>query len=142
VAAGHLLAYERGTVGEAYILGGENRPLRWILETICRLVGRRAPRIRLPHSVVMPVAYVCEGFARLRGCPPMITVDSVRMSRKFMYFSTEKAREKLGYTSRPAIEAFREAVEWFCAHGYIKRIPGTQLTKPITGREEGEEGLS
>jgi dihydroflavonol-4-reductase len=136
VATGHLLAYEKGTVGEAYILGGENRPLLWILETICRLVGRPAPRVRLRHWMAVPVAHFCEGFARLKGCQPMITVDSVRMSRKFMYFSDEKARQKLGYTSRPAIEAFRDAVEWFCAHGYIKRIPPPQPITETTGTEK------
>ena len=67
VAAGHLLAYDRGVVGESYILGGENRTLQWILETVAELTGRRPPRIRLPHWFVTPIAYVAEGVARVRG---------------------------------------------------------------------------
>jgi len=122
VAAGHLLAYEKGAVGETYILGGENRTLQWILETVAELTGQRPPRIRLPHWFVTPMAYLWEGTARIRGSgEPMMTVDSVRMSRKLMYFSTEKARRELGYSPRPAVEALRDEIEWFYKHGYVVR---------------------
>lgn len=121
VAAGHLHAYEKGVVGESYILGGENRTLRWILQTVAELTGRAPPRIRLPYWFVIPLAYGAEGIARLtRAGEPLVTVDSVRMARKLMYFSSEKARRELGYAPRPAIEALRDAIEWFAAHGYIK----------------------
>jgi dihydroflavonol-4-reductase len=122
VAKGHLLAYEKGAVGESYILGGENKTLRWILETVAELTGQRPPRVRLPHWFLTPVAYVWEGVTRLRGSgEPMMTVDSVRMSRKLMYFSTEKARRELGYSPRPAVEALRDGIEWFYKHGYLAR---------------------
>jgi dihydroflavonol-4-reductase len=120
VATGHLLAYEKGNVGETYILGGENRTLQWILETIAELTGQSPPRVRLQHWMVMPVAYMVESVARIRGSvEPMVTVDSVRMARKLMYFSTEKARRELGYSPRPAVEALRDAIVWFYKHGYI-----------------------
>ena len=122
VAAGHLLAYEKGAVGEAYILGGENRTLQWILETVAQLTGQRPPLIRLPHWFVTPVAHIWEGVTRLRGHgEPMLTVDSVRMARKLMYFSSEKARRELGYSPRPAVEALRDEIEWFYKHGYVAR---------------------
>jgi dihydroflavonol-4-reductase len=122
VAAGHLLAYEKGAIGEAYILGGENRTLQWILETVAELTGQRPPRIRLPHWFVTPIAYIWEGVTRLRGHgEPMLTVDSVRMASKLMYFSSEKARRELGYTPRPAVEALRDEIEWFYKHGYVTR---------------------
>ena len=122
VADGHLLAYERGAIGESYILGGENRTLQWILETVAELTGQRPPRIRLPHWFLTPIAYVWEGVTRIRGSgEPMMTVDSVRMSRKLMYFSIEKARRELGYSPRPAIEALRDEIEWFYKHGYLAR---------------------
>jgi dihydroflavonol-4-reductase len=122
VAAGHLLAYEKGAVGESYILGGENRPLHWILGTIADLTGKSAPRIRLPHWLVLPLAHVCEGVAHLvHTGEPRITVDGVRMARKRMYFSSEKARRELGYASRPAAEALRDAIDWFSEHGYLKQ---------------------
>lgn len=120
VAEGHLLAFEKGAVGESYILGGENLTLRRILEIIADLTGRPAPRIRLPHWFITPVAHLVEGFARLTGGgEPMITVDSARMARKKMYFSSDKAMRALGYRPRPAVEALRDAIEWFRAHGYL-----------------------
>ncbi|HEU4341744.1 MAG TPA: hopanoid-associated sugar epimerase [Candidatus Binatia bacterium] len=129
VATGHLLSYEKGEVGESYILGGENRTLQWILETVAELTGQRPPRIRLPHWCVTPMAYISEGVTRFRGSgEPMITVDGVRMARKLMYFSIEKARRELGYSARPAIEALRDEIEWFYKNGYIQAKIKKQLT--------------
>jgi dihydroflavonol-4-reductase len=124
VAAGHLLAYDRGVVGESYILGGENRTLQWILETVAELAGRPPPRVRLPHWFVTPIAYVAEGVTRVRGGgEPMITLDGVRMARKLMYFSSAKAQRELGYTARPAVEALRDQIDWFCNNGYVVQKP-------------------
>ena len=123
VAAGHVLAFHRGRPGERYILGGENLPLRQILVEITRLAGRAPPRIRLPHGVVLPIAYLAEGFARVTGKPTRVTVDSVRMARKRMYFSSEKAARELGYRYRPAALAFADALEWFRAEGYLGEAP-------------------
>lgn len=70
----------------------------------------------------MPVAYIVEGVARVRRSgEPMITIDSVRMSRKLMYFSIEKARRELDYSPRSAVEALRDEIEWFYEHGYVAR---------------------
>lgn len=114
VARGHRLAYEQGKIGERYILGGENMPLRAILEEIARLTGRRPPRWRLPHGLILPVAYLSEAWAYIsRGGEPRVTVTGVRLAKKHMYFSSDKARRELGYTTRRAREALREAVEWF-----------------------------
>ena len=114
VAAGHLLAGERGLVGERYILGGENLTLKTILEAIAGLLGRTPPRWRLDHRLVLPVAYLVEGWARLTGlADPMVTVDAVRMSKKRMFFTSAKAERVLGYTHRPAAEAIAAAVDWF-----------------------------
>ena len=119
VALGHLLAFERGAIGERYILGGENMALRDIFAAVAALTGRRAPRIRLPHDLIMPVAAVAEGWARVSGGgEPRVTRDSIRMARKKMFFSIEKARRDLGFAPRPASEALREAVAWFRQWGY------------------------
>lgn len=121
VAIGHLLAFDRGVVGQSYILGGENRTLKWILQTIAELTGGPSPRIRLPHWLLLPVAYACEGTAGLcRSGEPLITVDGIRMARKLMYFSSDKAGRELGYSPRPAIEALHDSVQWFSSHDYIK----------------------
>jgi dihydroflavonol-4-reductase len=120
VAAGQLLAYERGRAGERYILGGEDMSLREILETIARLEGRRAPRVRLPYGVVLPIAYLAEGFARLSGRSGRITLEGVRMSRKKMFFSSAKAVRELGYRWRPPVQAFEDAIRWFRDSGLLK----------------------
>jgi dihydroflavonol-4-reductase len=119
VAEGHLRAFERGKIGERYILGGTNMTLREILAEIAAIAGRPAPRIKLPHAVVMPIAHVAEALARLSGSEPVATVDSVRMAKKRMYFSSDKARRELGYEPRPARVALADAVAWFEAHGYL-----------------------
>jgi dihydroflavonol-4-reductase len=119
VAAGHLLAYERGRAGERYILGGQDMSLRQILEIIATLTGHRAPRVRLPYPVVLPIAYLAEGYARLTGTSGRITLEGVRMSRKLMYFSSAKAAGELGYSSRPPAQAFEDAIRWFRAHGLL-----------------------
>ena len=120
VAAGHLLAYERGQTGERYILGGQDMSLREILGVIATLVGRKPPRVRLPYGVVLPLAYLAEGFARIAGGNSgRITVEGVRMSRKLMYFSSAKAARELGYTCRPPLQAFEDAIRWFRERGLL-----------------------
>lgn len=119
VATGHLQAFERGRVGERYILGGQNMTLGEILFQIAAITGRRPPRVRLPHSVVLPIAYVAEAVARITGGgEPMATVDSVRMAKKRMFFSSDKARRELGWAPREARLALEDAVDWFRRHGY------------------------
>ena len=113
VAAGHLLAYERGKPGERYILGGQDMTLREILGLIAALVGRKPPAIRLPYAAILPVAYLAEGFARVSGRSGRLTLEGLRMSRKRMYFSSAKAVRELGYHWRPSLEAFEDAVRWF-----------------------------
>lgn len=121
VAEGHLLAFAHGRIGERYILGGENIALGAMLATIARLVGRRPPRVRLPATAVMPVAVVAEALARLRrGAEPFVTTDGVRMARKAMYFTSAKAERELGYRSRPAEEALRDAIAWYRSHGALR----------------------
>jgi dihydroflavonol-4-reductase len=120
VAEGHLLAFERGRLGERYVLGGDNLPLREMLATIARLVGRRPPGLRLPATAVMPVAVVAEVLARLGiGAEPFVTRDGLRMARKPMYFTSAKAERELGYRSRPAEEALRDAIGWYRGHGRL-----------------------
>jgi dihydroflavonol-4-reductase len=119
VAAGHLLAFERGRAGERYILGGEDMTLQMILGQIARLVGRAPPRIRLPYAAVLPVAYLAEGFAKISGRSGRVTLEGVRMSRKRMFFSSGKAVGELGYRWRPPLEAFEDAVRWFRERGLL-----------------------
>jgi dihydroflavonol-4-reductase len=119
VAAGHILAHERGKPGERYVLGGDNLRLEQILVTIARCVGRKPPRIKLPAAVVMPVAYASEALATVnRRWEPFITVTGVKLAKKPMFFSSAKAERELAYSARPAEEALADAIAWFVANGY------------------------
>ena len=120
VAEGHLAAAEKGRIGERYILGGENMALAEILAEVAQAVGRRPPWLRVPHGVLFPVAIGAELAARVSGRDPFVTLDGVRMSRKKMYFTSEKASRELAYAPRPAREAIADAVTWFEANGYLK----------------------
>jgi dihydroflavonol-4-reductase len=120
VAEGHVLALERGSIGERYILGGENMSLKAILTLVAEVAGRRPPFIRMPEGVVWPVAFAMEHFARLTGIPPMMTRDHLKMARKKMYYSSSKAMQELGYRPRPARVAVEDAVAWFRASGMLR----------------------
>ncbi|MGH8751501.1 MAG: hopanoid-associated sugar epimerase [Burkholderiales bacterium] len=119
VAQGHILAYERGKIGERYILGARNMTLKEILTEVAKISGQKPPRVKLPHNLVLPIAYVSEAWAWLtNGAEPRATVDGVRLSRKYMYFSIAKAQRDLNYNPRPVEDALQDAVEWFRANGY------------------------
>ena len=100
--------------------------MREILIEIAGIVGRKPPTLRLPTGVVLPIAYVAEGFARLTGRPGRITVEGVRMARKRMFFSPAKAVRELGLPQTDVREALRDAVEWFGAHGYTRVAPAVK----------------
>lgn len=123
-AAGHLLAYERGRVGERYILGGDNLELSDILARIAQLMGRRAPRLRLEPGPLVPIAWCAEAWARLTGTRPFFTRDQLAMARHPMYYSSRKAERELGYAHRPAVEAFADAIAWFAGHGRLSLPSG------------------
>ncbi|MBM3598801.1 MAG: NAD-dependent epimerase/dehydratase family protein [Alphaproteobacteria bacterium] len=120
VAAGHLLAFERGRVGRRYILGGDNTALADMLREIAAIVGRRPPLMALPRTALYPVAAIAEAWARMTGREPLLTIDGLRMSRKKMYFSSARAEQELGYRHRPARAALEDAIAWFRARGMCR----------------------
>jgi len=122
VAEGHMLAFDKGRVGQRYILGGENLQLKEILRLVAVATNSRPPRICLPHNLVLPVAYIAEFIAKFNGgAEPFVTVDGVKMSKKKMYFDWSKARTELQYRQRPSGEAIADAIAWFKANGYLDR---------------------
>jgi dihydroflavonol-4-reductase len=120
VAAGHILALERGRIGESYILGGQDVSLRQMLADIAALCGRRAPTIGLPRGPLFPLAYAAEAVARLTGKEPLLTVDALKMAKHHMFFTSAKAEREIGYTARPYREALGDALDWFRQAGYLK----------------------
>jgi dihydroflavonol-4-reductase len=119
VADGHILALERGRIGERYVLGGEDIRLGALIATIADLAGQRKPLLALPRAPLHVLAAISEAHARLTGRTPLLTHDSLRMARYFMFFSSEKARRELGYAPRPMIEGLKTAIDWFREEGVL-----------------------
>ena len=118
-AAGHLLAAERGRVGERYILGGENLTLKSVLDILARISGGTAPKVRLPHILALAAGYADAGLSFLMGREPRIPIDGVRMARHRMFVNTEKARRELGFAPGPVAAALSRAVLWYQSNGYV-----------------------
>ncbi len=117
VAEGHLLACERGRVGERYILGAENLTLAQILQTLAKITGRKAPTVRIPYAVAWCAGACSTGWAGVTGRPPRVPLNGVRMARKRMWVSHEKAVRELGFNPGPAEAALTCAVKWFQGAG-------------------------
>jgi dihydroflavonol-4-reductase len=119
VAEGHWLAFEKGRIGERYILGGQDVTLREMLAEIARLSGRKAPTVNLPRGPLYPLAVAAEAVAQITGKEPFLTVDALKMSRYRMFFSSAKAERELGYKARPYQDALADALAWFSQEGYV-----------------------
>jgi dihydroflavonol-4-reductase len=120
VAAGHLLAAEKGRTGERYILGGEDVPLSAMLAEIAHRCGRKPPKVELPVAPLFPLAWAAEQWARISGREPFLTMDSLRMARHHMYYTSAKATRELGYAARPWQDAVGDALDWFRDAGMVK----------------------
>lgn len=115
VAEGHVLAAERGRIGERYVLGHAegNWTLREMLERLARISGRPAPRVRLPLWCAYAAAYAGESWAKISGRPPRAPLAGVRMAARTMWFSPAKAVRELGLPQTDPEQALREAAAWF-----------------------------
>jgi dihydroflavonol-4-reductase len=118
-AEGHLLACERGRTGERYILGCENVTLEQILTRLAAISGGKAPRFRIPYAVAYAAGLASTGWANLTGHEPRAPIDAVKMARKKMFVSLDKAKRDLGFNPRPVDGALKRAVDWFRANGYV-----------------------
>jgi len=123
-AAGHLLAAERGTIGQRYLLGARNMTLEEILGVLARVTGRRPPRLKLPHAVAMAAGYADEFFSRLVGREPQIPLDGVRMARHRMFVDCSKAQRELGFVAGSVEEALERAARWYEVNGYVTATRG------------------
>ena len=124
VAEGHLLAAERGTVGEKYILGNANLTLREILGILARITGRKPPSVRIPHVLALIAAMASTSAGRVMGKEPGIPIEAVLMSRKRMFFSAEKAVRELGLPQSSVEDALARAVQWFQGNNPPVILPG------------------
>jgi dihydroflavonol-4-reductase len=119
VASGHLAALRHGTIGERYILGGQNVSFAQMLADVADLVGGRRPRVRLPWRALIPVAFAAEAVAKLTGREPFATLNGVYMARYRMFFTSTKAEQALAYRARPYARGLEDAVRWFRDNGYL-----------------------
>lgn len=118
-ARGHVAALEKGKTGERYILGGENLTLKQILDKLSRVTGLHSPWLKLPYVIAFAAGVVDEAVTgRMLKREPRATVDTVRMGKKKMFASSDKAERELGWKIVPVEDALRRAVEWFRANGY------------------------
>ena len=133
VAAGHLLAAEKGGIGRSYIVGGENLELRAILGELARLTGLPGPRFRVPRAAALGAAWASELVeGRLLHRMPHVPLEGARMASTRMVFSDARARRELGYESRPAAEAIARSARWFVENGYVsdKRVAAIRWAAP------------
>jgi dihydroflavonol-4-reductase len=119
ISDGHLLALEQGRSGERYILGCENLTLEQILTRLAGISGGHAPRWRIPYAVAYAAGLASTGWANLTGHEPRAPLDAVKMARKKMFVSLDKAKRELGFNPRPVDGALKRAVDWFRANGYV-----------------------
>jgi dihydroflavonol-4-reductase len=121
VARGHILALERAKPGERYILGGEDLTLKQLLDKLGTLTGLPSPTTKVPHAVAYGFACFDEFFTgKLLGKEPRATREAVKMGRKKMFASSEKAVRELGYKLVPVEDALQRAIDWFRQHGYVQ----------------------
>ena len=118
-AAGHLLAAEKGKVGERYLLGAENLTLKELLDTLAKITGLAAPKWKIPHGLALGVAYVETGFSRMIGKEPQIPVEGVKIAQHKMFVDASRAKRELGFQPGPVAAALERAVRWYQANGYI-----------------------
>jgi dihydroflavonol-4-reductase len=118
VAVGHLLAMQKGRIGERYILGNKNLMLREVFEILSRLTGVKAPSIKLPRMAILPLAYLNHWIANLTGRSPRIPLEGVKMAKYKMHYDCSKAIRELGLPQTPPEVAMEKAVRWFREHKY------------------------
>jgi len=118
-ALGHLQACERGRAGERYILGCQNLTLEQILTKLAEVSGGQAPRWRIPYGIAYVAGLASTGWANLTGQEPRAPLDGVKMARKRMFVSQDKAKRELGFNPGPVEAALKRAVDWFRANGYV-----------------------
>ena len=120
LAAGQVLALEKGRTGRSYILGGENMTLQQLLAELAVLTGLPAPYGKVPKSLALAVAAVSELVeGRLLRRHPSVPLEAARMSTSQMSFDSSRARQELGYAPRPAVEALEASARWFAGSGMV-----------------------
>jgi len=119
VAEGHLLAEERGRVGERYILGEHNVTYKQFFDAVTEVAGKKPITRKLPTRVLLGLAWMMEKAADVRGKAPQLTYKSALYGSRKLWFDCRKAHEELGMPTTPLGESIERAVRWFREGGYV-----------------------
>ncbi len=122
VARGHILAAQKGRIGERYILGNENLSARDYFELIGEVSGIEPPKRRIPYSVAIMLGYAYQFIANITKKPPVLTAPLMRMGSKYAYFDVSKAVSELGLPQTPVKTTIEKAINWFRENGYVKGV--------------------
>ena len=118
-ATGHLLVSDKGKVGERYLLGAENLTLKEMLDTLAKITGLSAPKLKIPHGLALGVAYANTVFSRLLGREPGIPVEGVKIAQHMMFVDVKRAQKELGFKPGSVAAALQRAVRWYADNGYV-----------------------
>jgi dihydroflavonol-4-reductase len=129
-AAGHLLVSEKGKIGERYLLGAENLTLKEVLDTLARMTGLAAPKLKIPHGLALGVAYANTAFSRLLGREPGIPVEGVKIAQHMMFVNATRAKKELGFQPGSVTAAFERAVRWYADNGYVSPRRAKKIAAP------------
>jgi len=121
VARGHILAAQKGRIGERYILGNANMTVRDYFALVGEVSGVTSPRLKAPYSVAIGMAYLSQFVANITRKPPVMTPPGVRMAKRYAYFDSSKAVNELSFPQTPVGTTIEKAVNWFRENGYVKR---------------------
>ncbi len=119
VAAAHIAAAEHGTVGERYILGGQNLTHRETFQQVLNAVGNTRPFITVPNWLIPPLAHAVD-LAHTLGANLPVDKGRILLSREFMYYDTFKAQNELGLQTRSFAESIHDTYRWYIDNGYIQ----------------------
>lgn len=119
VVEGHLAAAERGRSGERYILGGWNMTFKEVFDLAARLLGGKAPLLKVPTLLAKGVGNIVEFLSNLANTKPWITTELLATIGSNNWYSIDKAQRELGYKASPIEEAMREAYLWYKENGML-----------------------
>lgn len=120
VARGHILAAQKGRIGERYILGNKNLSVVDYFKLIEEVSGVKAPKFKIPYPIAIIMGYVYQLIASITKKPPVITASMMRIASKYAYFDVSKAVNELGLPQTPIRTTIEKAINWFRENGYVK----------------------
>ena len=130
-ALGHILAADKGRIGERYVLGGENLHLSEVLEMLQEITGMAMPKTRFPYWLTLAIGAISEFISdHVTGRPPIAPLTGVRLAGTPAVIDGSMAFRELGLPQRPVRQALADAVSWLHENGHLSRPIGPAETAP------------